>query len=97
MAKKKDTPSETEAGERFEEVLAGLEKAVAELEKGDLGVDDALARYEEGVRHLRRCQEILKRAEQRVEQLLRESDGSLAAKPFEPPAASAVKSPKPEP
>ncbi len=79
--------------ERFEDVLAALEKAVAELERGDLGVDAALARFEEGVGHLRRCQEILKRAEQRVEQLLRESDGSLAAKPFAAPAVSPAERP----
>lgn len=69
----------------FEEHLSKLEKIVDELESGDLTLDEALARYEEGVKALRRCFEVLRDAEKRVEVLLKNEDGSLSTGPFEPP------------
>ena len=50
----------------FEDALAELERTVGELEEGRLGLDEALARYEQGVGLLRHCYEQLRRAEQRV-------------------------------
>lgn len=50
----------------FEAALEGLERAVAALEGGDLGLDEALRRYEEGVRLLGRCKALLDEAERRV-------------------------------
>lgn len=65
MAKKKPTPREECAGS-FEESLEELEKIVAELESGKLGLSDALARYEEGVKHLKGCQTLLQMAERKI-------------------------------
>ncbi len=48
MSKKKISPRE-ECASSFEESLKELEKVVAELESGKLGLSDALTRYEEGV------------------------------------------------
>jgi exodeoxyribonuclease VII small subunit len=50
----------------FEAALEGLERAVAALETGELGLDDALKHYEEGVRLLHRCQALLDNAERKV-------------------------------
>jgi exodeoxyribonuclease VII small subunit len=72
---------------QFEDHLAKLEKIVEELERGDLTLDEALARYEEGVRALRQCFEVLRDAEKRVEVLLKNEDGSLTTAPFEPEEA----------
>jgi exodeoxyribonuclease VII small subunit len=69
---------------RFEEHLARLEKIVEELEGGDLTLDESLARYEEGVKALKKCYEILRDAEKRVEILLKSDDGGLKTAPFEP-------------
>jgi exodeoxyribonuclease VII small subunit len=69
---------------RFEEHLARLEKIVEELEGGNLTLDDSLARYEEGVKALKKCYEILREAEKRVEVLLKSEDGALKTAPFEP-------------
>ena len=69
---------------KFEEHLARLEKIVAELEGGDLTLDDSLARYEEGVKALKKCYEILQDAEKRVEVLLKSEGGELKTEPFEP-------------
>ena len=69
---------------KFEEALSRLEKIVEELEGGDLTLDESLARYEEGVKALKKCYEILRDAEKRVEILLKGEDGRLKAVPFQP-------------
>ena len=69
---------------KFEEHLTRLEKIVEELEGGDLTLDESLARYEEGVKALKKCYEILRDAEKRVEVLLKSDDGTLKTAPFEP-------------
>ena len=83
MAKKKSTPRD-ECVASFEESLAALEQIVAELESGKLGLSDALARYEQGVKHLRGCQELLERAERKIELLSGvDADGNPITEPFE--------------
>ena len=82
MAKKKSTPREACAGS-FEESLVELEKIVAELESGKLGLSDALARYEEGVKHLKGCQRLLEMAERKIELLSGvDADGNPITEPF---------------
>jgi len=71
---------------RFEDALSRLEKIVEELESGELTLDESLARYEEGVNALKKCYEILRDAEKRVEMLLKGEDGTLKTVPFEPEA-----------
>jgi exodeoxyribonuclease VII small subunit len=67
----------------FEEALARLEKHVAELETGELGLDKSMAVYEEGVRALRECQAILAQAEKRIEVLARlDEDGRPVTETF---------------
>ena len=78
------------AKEKFEEVLARLETQVHDLEGGRLTLDEALGRYEEGVKALKKCYEILRDAEKRVELLLRSEDGVLKTVPFEAPAEEAA-------
>ncbi|MCI0331977.1 MAG: exodeoxyribonuclease VII small subunit [Planctomycetes bacterium] len=83
MAKKKPTPRD-ECVASFEESLEELEKIVAELEGGKLGLSDALARYEQGVKHLKSCQQLLERAERKIELLSGvDADGNPIAQPFE--------------
>jgi len=68
---------------KFEEGLELLEKIVEELESGNLTLDESLARYEEGVKAFKKCHEILRDAEKRVEALVKAGDGSLNVEPFE--------------
>ncbi|HEX5472565.1 MAG TPA: exodeoxyribonuclease VII small subunit [Lacipirellulaceae bacterium] len=83
MAKKKSTTRD-ECVASFEESLEELEKIVAELESGKLGLSDALARYEEGVKHLKGCQQLLEMAERKIELLSGvDADGNPIAEPFE--------------
>lgn len=82
MGKKKSTARDECAGS-FEESLEELEKIVAELESGKLGLSDALARYEEGVKHLKGCQRLLEMAERKIELLSGvDADGNPITQPF---------------
>ena len=73
---------------KFEEKLARLEKIVDEMESGDLTLDESLAKYEEGVDALKKCYEMLRDAEKRVEVLLKGEDGELKTAPFEEPSGN---------
>lgn len=59
----------TEPTPTFEAMLAELEMVVQDLEDGSISLDDALSRYEKGVELLRNCNEKLKKAEQKIQQL----------------------------
>ena len=54
----------------LEKSLADLEELVEELESGDLPLEKALKKFEEGIKLTRGCQAALKDAEQKVEVLL---------------------------
>lgn len=58
----------------YEAVYAELEQTIADLERGDVPLDEALRLYEHGVRLSTRCQAMLDAAELRVQQLI---DGAL--------------------
>lgn len=85
MSKKKLTrPESPEDAPSFEVCLFELEAIVAELESGKLGLADALARYEQGVKHLKSCHGLLDRAERRIELLSGiDADGKPITKPFD--------------
>jgi exodeoxyribonuclease VII small subunit len=55
----------------LEKSLAELEELVEELESGDLPLESAMKKFEEGIKLTRGCQSALKEAEQKVEILLR--------------------------
>ena len=54
----------------LEKALADLEELVEELESGDLPLEKAMKKFEEGIKLTRGCQTALKEAEQKVEILL---------------------------
>lgn len=72
---------------KFEEALKKLEKTVDDLEGGGLSLDEALERYEEGIRLSRLCSKKLEVAKKKVEILLKSADGSIELKPFDEKAA----------
>ena len=59
----------------LEKSLAELEDLVEELESGDLPLEKALKKFEEGIKLTRGCQAALKEAEQKVEILLQSAGG----------------------
>jgi exodeoxyribonuclease VII small subunit len=68
---------------KFEEALKKLEKIVEALEKGDLPLEDALEKYEEGVKLAGLCTKRLEQAERKINILARTEDGKLVRKPFD--------------
>jgi exodeoxyribonuclease VII small subunit len=50
----------------FEDSMLELERLVRELEEGRLGLDESLARYEQGVGLIKQCHSQLRDAEQRI-------------------------------
>ena len=59
----------------FEEALSALEERVRKLESGEIGLEEALALFEEGVALARTCHEHLEAAERRVAALSRGRSG----------------------
>jgi exodeoxyribonuclease VII small subunit len=70
----------------LEKSLADLESLVEELETGDLPLDKAMKKFEEGIKLTRGCQAALKDAEQKVEILLQSAGGAESLQDFEPEA-----------
>ncbi len=67
----------------FEEAMEKLEAIVHELEDGRIGLTEALARYEEGVKILRQCFDFLQKAERRIEILVGvDAEGSPRTEPL---------------
>ena len=77
MAKKSDASAEAEPKPRlaeFEDAVSELESLVEALETGDVSLEQALGKFERGVTLARECQQTLKHAELRVDQLRGESE-----------------------
>ncbi len=107
MAKKRSKKKPPD-GPGFEEALDLLEGIVAELEEGQTGLAESLKRYEEGVKLLRYCHDVLQRAERKIELVtgvdaegnpisapLDDSDRSLEEKARGLSRRSGVRSPAP--
>ena len=59
----------------LEKSLANLEELVEELESGDLPLETAMKKFEEGIKLTRGCQTALKEAEQKVQILMKSAGG----------------------
>lgn len=70
------------AVEKFETSLKKLEETVKRLEGGTLSLDDSIKAFEEGVKHAAFCSKKLNEAEQKVEMLIKQRDGSFRREPF---------------
>ena len=66
----------------FEEALQKLESIVDAMESGDLPLESLLAKYEEGTKLARICQEKLADAEVKIQQLEKTAGGELKLKPM---------------
>ncbi|HUE73069.1 MAG TPA: exodeoxyribonuclease VII small subunit [Pirellulaceae bacterium] len=84
MARKDISDAEPNSSEpSFETALSELEAIVHQLEEGDLGLAESLGKYEQGVRHLKHCYQLLKAAEQKIELLTGiDSSGGAITEPF---------------
>ncbi len=70
------------AKQNFENAMQKLEEITKELEVGELPLEKALQRFEEGVKLSKFCSEKLEETEKRVTILLEGMDGDILKKPF---------------
>lgn len=83
MAKKKSA-KQVKQPESFETALSELAEIVSDLEDGSIGLEESLARFEDGMRLLRHCHDVLGKAEARIEQLTGfDADGNPVTKPLD--------------
>jgi exodeoxyribonuclease VII small subunit len=68
----------------FEESLKRLEDIAREIEEGKIGLEESIARYEEGMKLVQQCRTILAGAEQKIKQLQPSGEGGLESVPFRP-------------
>ena len=66
----------------FEAALQKLESIVEGMESGDLPLESLLAKYEEGVKLAKVCQDKLAEAELKIQQLEKTAAGELKLKPL---------------
>jgi exodeoxyribonuclease VII small subunit len=76
------------AQKTFEQSMKQLEKIVQELEDGDLPLEKALKKFEEGMKLTRLCSAKLDETEKKVSILLKNTDGQMVAEPFRPESES---------
>ena len=67
----------------FEEAFAELEAAVAALQDGQMPLERALHYYEEGMKLAQHCNDLLEKAELRVQQLRVTGEGTPVVESFE--------------
>ena len=60
----------------FEQALAELEKIVAQMERGDVALEDSIALYQRGAALKAHCEAKLKDAQLKVEQIVLGPDGA---------------------
>src|ERR1041385_4430639 len=72
------------AGVPFEEALKKLETIVEAMEADDLPLETLLAKYEEGSKLVKICQEKLAEAELKIQQLEKTGAGEMKLKPLAP-------------
>jgi exodeoxyribonuclease VII small subunit len=72
----------------FDDALAQLQRAVAELEAGGQPLEEAIALYERGVALQARCERLLGDAELRVQQLVARAGGALEVRDVRPEDAT---------
>jgi exodeoxyribonuclease VII small subunit len=75
MCAEKKSPASS-GKDSFESDLAKLQKLVETLESGSISLDELVTKYEEGMRLLKACQDSLKEAELRIEQLGKRAEDS---------------------
>jgi exodeoxyribonuclease VII small subunit len=67
----------------FELALSELETILAEIESGQVGLEESLVKYERGNFLIKHCRGILGEAEQKIELLSKAPDGTLTSEPLD--------------
>jgi exodeoxyribonuclease VII small subunit len=68
--------------QNFEESLKQLETIVAQLEQGDVSLEESLKLFEQGTKLSEQCKQQLAEAEGKVEILIKQRNGAMKREPF---------------
>ncbi len=71
----KKTPS-------FEEAMKRLDEIVQAMERGEIGIEESIARYEEAMKLAAQCRAILHDAEQRIRKIQVDAQGRPTSTPI---------------
>lgn len=66
---------------KFEESIKKLEDIAKELEGGELGLDESVSKFEEGMKISKECTKMLNEAEKRINILIN-NDGEISEESF---------------
>ena len=77
-------------GMKFEDAIRRLDSIVTAMEAGQIGIEEAIEKYEEAMLLKTHCQSILDQAEQRIKQIQFDAGGAARVSPFESPGESAA-------
>ena len=77
MAKSSQNKQPTVDKLSFEDAMSELEDLVERIESGEIGLEEALKRYERGIALIKRCRTVLDSAEQRISELTTDAEGEL--------------------
>ena len=66
----------------FEQSMEKLEQIVQELESGDLPLEEAMEKFEEGIKLSNLCSEKLDETEKKITLLMQNQKGNVLEKPF---------------
>ena len=83
MPAKKKSANEAAKKVSFEEAVAALEEIVDGLEAGNIPLEEALKKYEEGVKLSRVCTDRLSQVERKVEILTKTLNGEIKTESFD--------------
>ena len=67
----------------FEDALRELEQILSEIESGNVGLEESLAKYERGNFLIHHCRGVLNGAEKQIELLSKGPDGEVKAEPID--------------
>lgn len=71
------------APKSFEEAMTELEQILADIEAGQIGLEESLARYERGTFLIQHCRGVLGAAEKQIDLLSKSGDGAIQSQPLE--------------
>jgi exodeoxyribonuclease VII small subunit len=77
MARRNQTPPKS-----FEEALSELEQILADIESGQVGLEESLLKYERGNFLIQHCRSVLATAEKQIELLSKGPDGEIQSTPL---------------
>ena len=72
------------AKKTFEQAMKQLEQIVQDLESGDMPLEKAIKKFEEGIQLSKYCTERLDESEKRITILMQDTAGNISEMPFTP-------------